>query len=64
MLRLVLLVLYLAALYSSGQSKAGGGLDPLGLTAQPQVDRSANLDPDGLTVQPQSDLHANLDPNG
>lgn len=64
MLRLVLLVIYLAALYSSGQSKTGGGLDPLGLPAQTQGDRSANLDPDGLTVQPQGDRSGNLDPNG
>ena len=46
MLRLVLLVLYLAALYSSGQAKTGG-CNPDGLTAQPQGDLTGNLDPNG-----------------
>jgi hypothetical protein len=62
MLRLALLVLYLASLYSSGQVKGGGGLDPDGLAAQ--GDLHGNLDPDGLTAPPPGDLHGNLDPNG
>jgi len=49
MLRLVLLVLYLATLYSSGLTKS---------------DRTANLDPDGLTAQPPGDIGHGLDPNG
>jgi hypothetical protein len=49
MLRLVLLVLYLASLYSSGPNKIGGGLDPDGLHAP---------------ATPVGDLHGNLDPNG
>lgn len=47
MLRLVLLVIYLASLYSSGHVKAGSHWDPNGLTAQPQEDRGGNLDPNG-----------------
>lgn len=48
MLRLVLLVLYLAASYSSGQAKTGGGLDPLGLNAPPPPgDSGGGLDPNG-----------------
>jgi len=50
MLRLVLLVLYLVASYSSGQAKIGGGWDPNGLPAPPST--------------PTGDLHGNLDPNG
>ncbi|HSK77298.1 MAG TPA: hypothetical protein VLQ45_12655 [Thermoanaerobaculia bacterium] len=49
MLRLVLLVLYLASLYSLDLTKG---------------DRTANLDPDGLTAQPPSDIGGGLDPNG
>lgn len=49
MLRLVLLVLCLASLYLSGQTKG---------------DRTGNLDPDGLTAQPPGDRTGNLDPNG
>jgi hypothetical protein len=49
MLRLVLLVLYLASLCSLGLTKA---------------DRSANLDPNGLTAQPPGDIGGGLDPNG
>ena len=60
MLRLVLLVLYLAWLSSSGQAKIGGGLDPNGMTAQ--GDLHGNLDPDGLTAQ--GDRTGNLDPDG
>jgi hypothetical protein len=66
MLRLVLLVLYLAWLSSSGQAKIGGGLDPDGLTAE--GDLHGNLDPNGLTAQPPStfagDIGGGLDPNG
>ena len=66
MLRLVLLVLYLAWSYSSGQAKGGGGTDPNGLTAQ--GDLTGNLDPNGLTSQPPStpagDIGGGLDPNG
>ena len=47
MLRFVLLVLYLFASYSSGQSTrdVAGNLDPNGGTAQGDV--AGNLDPDG-----------------
>ncbi len=50
MLRLVVLLLYLIASYSSDQDKGGGGLDPDGLTAQPPLatgDIGGGLDPDG-----------------
>ncbi|HSS49855.1 MAG TPA: hypothetical protein VLX28_13020 [Thermoanaerobaculia bacterium] len=64
MLRLVLLVLYLAAsLSASTHTKIGGGLDPDGLTAH-TVDGGGGLDPDGLTAQTAGDLTGNLDPNG
>ncbi|MFL6199371.1 MAG: hypothetical protein ACJ76J_09355 [Thermoanaerobaculia bacterium] len=45
MLRLVLLLLYLAASFSSGDLH--GNLDPNGLPAQPAGDLHGNLDPDG-----------------
>jgi hypothetical protein len=53
MLRLVLLVLYLAASLSvSTHTKSGGGLDPNGLSAPTQpstttIDSGGGLDPDG-----------------
>jgi len=50
MLRLVLLLLYLVASYSSFQGDTGGGLDPNGLDAQPPPptgDIGGGLDPDG-----------------
>jgi hypothetical protein len=53
MLRLVLLVLYLAASLSvSPHTKIGGGWDPNGLSAPPQpptatIDSGGGLDPDG-----------------
>jgi hypothetical protein len=48
MLRLVLLVLYLAASFSaSTHTQGGGGCDPDGLTAQTAGDLTGNLDPDG-----------------
>jgi hypothetical protein len=51
MLRLVLLVLYLAASLSvSTHTKIGGGLDPNGLKAPPTtttVDSGGGWDPDG-----------------
>jgi cation transporter-like permease len=51
MLRLVLLVLYLAASLSAPQhTKIGGGLDPDGLTAPPTtktVDIGGGWDPNG-----------------
>ena len=71
MLRLVLLVLYLIASNSSGQTKAGGGLDPDGVTAPapPTADIAGNLDPDGLTAPapptaPPADIGGGLDPDG
>ena len=64
MLRLVLLLLYLAASFSAPiQTKIGGGLDPNGLTAQ-TPDGGGGWDPNGLTAQSAGDLHGNLDPNG
>lgn len=51
MLRLLLLLLYLAASYASTPSHLRGNL-------------TGNLDPDGRSVQPRGDLTANLDPNG
>ncbi|MFL6292656.1 MAG: hypothetical protein ACJ759_17315 [Thermoanaerobaculia bacterium] len=45
MLRLVLLVLYLAASFSSGDLH--GNLDPDGLPSQPTGDLTGNLDPNG-----------------
>ena len=48
MLRLVLLLLYLAASFSApSHIKIGGGLDPNGLTAQSSGDDHGNLDPNG-----------------
>jgi hypothetical protein len=52
MLRLVLLALYLAFLYSSDPAKlAGGGWEPNGVTTQPPPgatgDGGGNLDPNG-----------------
>lgn len=53
MLRLVLLLLYLAGSFStSSQMKIGGGWDPNGLTAParpstPTVDSGGGLDPNG-----------------
>ena len=64
MLRLVLLLLYLASWYSSGHANIGGGWDPDGA---PTVNLHGNLDPNGLTAQtppPTVDLHGNLDPDG
>ena len=61
MLRLVLIALYLAALYS-GQAKLSGNLDPNGLISP--GDRSGNLDPDGMTAPSPNDLTGNLDPDG
>ena len=47
MLRLVLLLLYLAASFSAPiHTKGGGGLDPDGLTAQ-TPDGGGGWDPDG-----------------
>ena len=63
MLRLVLLVLYLAASFSaSTHTKIGGGLDPNGLHVQ-SADGGGGLDPDGLHVQ-SADGGGGLDPNG
>jgi hypothetical protein len=56
MLRLLLLVLYLAALSASDPAKIGGGWDPDGLTTPAPGDIGGGLDPNGLT--------GNLDPNG
>jgi hypothetical protein len=72
MLRLVLLVFYLASLYSSGQTKIGGGLDPNGLnapTSSPTADGGGGCDPDGLKLNmppsiPTTDGGGGLDPNG
>jgi hypothetical protein len=69
MLRLLLLLLYLAASYASGPAQSGGGLDPNGLKTQAPPpttngDIGGGLDPDGRKVQPHVDLHGNLDPNG
>jgi hypothetical protein len=49
MLRLVLLLIYLAASYSSAQTDIGGGLDPDGLNAQPPstIDIGGGWDPNG-----------------
>jgi hypothetical protein len=52
MLRLVLLLLYLAASFAvSGRTDIGGGLDPDGLTVQPpptpNTDGGGGLDPNG-----------------
>ena len=69
MLRLLLLLLYLAASYSSGPAKIGGGWDPNGIKPQTPPptttgDIGGGLDPDGRNVQPSGDLTANLDPDG
>jgi len=70
MLRLLLLLLYLAASYSSGQAQIGGGLDPDGLRAQtpPTTDGGGGLDPNGLKTQPPPtptvDIGGGWDPNG
>ena len=47
MLRLVLLLLYLAAPFVQSLGDIGGGLDPNGLPAEPTGDLHGNLDPDG-----------------
>ena len=47
MLRVVLLVLYLIAAYSSAFSQIGGGLDPDGLNAQVPGDIGGGWDPNG-----------------
>lgn len=60
MLRLVLLVLYLIASYSSGQAPIGGGLDPDGRPL-PTVDGGGGLDPDG---KPTTDIGGGWDPDG
>ncbi len=61
MLRLVLLLLYLAGSFAtSSHTKIGGGLDPNGLTA-PDGDLHGNLDPNGLKTL---DSGGGLDPNG
>jgi hypothetical protein len=63
MLRLVLLLLYLAGSFAtSSHTKSGGGWDPNGVNA-PDGDLHGNLDPNGLTA-PAGDLHGNLDPDG
>jgi hypothetical protein len=72
MLRLVLLVLYLAAPFIGGGLDPdgqkvlpiGGGWDPNGSAAG--GDLRGNLDPDGLTTTPTSmtDSGGGLDPNG
>lgn len=67
MLRLLLLVLYLAALSASDQAKSGGGWDPNGLTAPapPTADSGGGWDPDGLsTPAPPADIGGGWDPNG
>jgi len=62
MLRLVLLLLYLAGSFAaSSHTKIGGGLDPNGLTAS-DGDLHGNLDPNGL--QPTLDIGGGLDPDG
>jgi hypothetical protein len=71
MLRLVLLLLYLAASFASPQNKIGGGLDPNGFKAQspPTADSGGGLDPDGRSapkppVGPTVDAGGGWDPNG
>lgn len=65
MLRLVLLALYLAALFSSGPSQGDlhGNLDPNGAQATLPGEAGGGWDPDGSQAAP-GDLHGNLDPNG
>lgn len=64
MLRLVLLVLYLIASYSSlnapSSGDAGGGWDPNGRPS-PTVDGGGGLDPDG---KPTTDIGGGWDPDG
>ncbi len=70
MLRLVLLLLYLAASYSATHTQGGGGLDPDGLHAQAPPaateDIGGGLDPDGRNaLRPHTgDIVGGLDPNG
>jgi hypothetical protein len=65
MLRLVLLLLYLSAMFSISQpSEIGGGLDPDGRPALSPSDWGGGLDPNGLTAPPPSDSGGGLDPNG
>ncbi len=69
MLRLLLLLLYLAASYASGPAKIGGGWDPNGIKPQAPPptttgDIGGGWDPDGRSVQQQPALHGNLDPDG
>jgi hypothetical protein len=71
MLRLVLLLLYLAASYSATTHlQGGGGLDPDGSHAQPPptatTDGGGGLDPDGRNaLRPHTgDIGGGLDPNG
>ncbi len=65
MLRLVLLLLYLTALFSGSQAhESGGGLDPNGLTTPPPSDSGAGWDPSGRPSPPPSDWGGGWDPNG
>lgn len=67
MLRLVLLVLYLVASFSSTTAQRGSGWDPLGLNAPtPQVDGGGGLDPLGLDSPPppEPDRGSGWDPWG
>ncbi len=68
MLRLVLLVLYLAASFSiSAQNKQGAGWNPPGLNAPPPTgDAGGGWDPDGLNVRtpPPAEIGGGWDPNG
>jgi len=74
MLRLVLLLLYLAASFASPQTKGGGGLDPNGLKAQSPPPRATGdigggWDPDGRSAprppaRPTVDAGGGWDPNG
>jgi hypothetical protein len=63
MLRVVLVLLYLAASsFTALQTDPGGGLDPLGLGSQsPTADYGGGYDPDGA---PKADYGAGYDPNG
>ena len=68
MLRLVLLLLYLAGSFAVfGRTEGGGGWDPLGLNAPtPQVDGGGGLDPLGLDSPPppEPDRGSGWDPWG
>lgn len=66
MLRLVLLALYLAALFSSGPSQGdwGGGWDPNGAQATLPGDAGGGWDPDGAQATPPGEAGGGLDPNG